>query len=71
MPFLMPAQTFAEQALNAIERGDAMRAIPWQMGWVGRILSLLPNAVFDKIFAQRKKKIRAPSASAKEPLDPS
>jgi hypothetical protein len=32
--------------------------VPWQMAIVGRVLSVLPNFVFDRIMAGRKRKPR-------------
>ncbi|MEP6823219.1 MAG: SDR family oxidoreductase [Ramlibacter sp.] len=58
MPFLMPAQDFADRAFRAIEAGDSWRVIPWQMGLVAKLLRLLPNAVFDKALAGRPRKHR-------------
>lgn len=59
MPFLMPADAFADRAFRAIVAGDSYRVIPWQMGWVARLLRLLPNALLDKAFAGRPRKKRA------------
>ena len=58
MPFLMPADAFAERAFEAIEKGASHRVIPWQMGLVARLLRLLPNAVFDRALAGRPRKHR-------------
>ena len=58
MPFLMDADAFADQALNAIERGDSYRVIPWQMHWVAKVLRLLPNRVFDLLMAGQPRKSR-------------
>ena len=58
MPFLMPAQAFADRAFAAIVSGDSYRVIPWQMGWVARLLRLLPNAIYDKALAGRGRKQR-------------
>ncbi len=58
MPFLMPADKFAERAFRAIEAGDSYRVIPWQMGIVGKLLRLLPNAVYDRALAGRPRKRR-------------
>jgi len=58
MPFLMPVDQFAAQALDAIAHGTSYRVIPWQMGWVARLLRLLPNAVFDRVMAGRPRKRR-------------
>lgn len=59
MPFLMSAEDFAQQAVRAIEAGDSYRVIPWQMGWVAKLLRLLPNRLFDRVFAGRPRKPRA------------
>lgn len=59
MPFLMQPQAFARRALVAIEAADSYCVIPWQMGWVAKLLRLLPNALFDRAFAGRPRKPRA------------
>lgn len=59
MPFLMPVQAFAERAFEAILAGSSYRVIPWQMGWVAKLLRLLPNPLFDKLLAGRPRKHRA------------
>ena len=58
MPFLMPAERFAELAVRAIERGDSYRVLPWQMGVVAKLLRMLPNAVYDLLFARAPHKPR-------------
>jgi short-subunit dehydrogenase len=58
MPFLMPAQRFAEQAFRSIQAGSSYRVIPWQMAVVAKLLRLLPNPLFDKLFAGRGRKPR-------------
>ncbi len=58
MPFLMQADAFANQAFKTIECGDNYRVIPWQMGWVAKLLRLLPNWLFDKALAGRPRKHR-------------
>ncbi len=58
MPFLMPPSEFADLSFAAIEAGTSYRVIPWQMGVVARLLRLLPNALFDKLFAGRPRKRR-------------
>lgn len=62
MPFLMNADDFAERAFNAIERGTSYCVIPWQMGVVAKALRLLPDWLFDKVFAGRPRKPRTPEA---------
>jgi NAD(P)-dependent dehydrogenase (short-subunit alcohol dehydrogenase family) len=62
MPFLMPAERFAAQALRAIGAGSAFRVIPWQMGILARLLRMLPNALFDLLFARAPQKARKEAA---------
>lgn len=59
MPFLMQPQDFAARALAAIEAGDSYRVIPWQMGWVAKILRLAPNGLFDRALSGRPRKRRS------------
>jgi len=60
MPFLMPAERFADKAFAAIESQVSYRVIPWQMGWVAKLLRILPNWAFDRAFAGRARKPRNP-----------
>jgi NAD(P)-dependent dehydrogenase (short-subunit alcohol dehydrogenase family) len=62
MPFLMPADRFAAQALRAIDAGASFRVIPWQMDVVARLLRLLPNGLFDLLFARAPQKARKEAA---------
>ena len=59
MPFLMQPEAFADKAIQAIAAGCSYRVIPWQMGVVAKLLRLLPNALFDRLFAGRPRKPRA------------
>jgi hypothetical protein len=58
MPFLMPADKFARQALDAIAAGVGMRVIPWQMGVLARVLRILPDWIYDRVLAGRPRKAR-------------
>ena len=58
MPFLMPADEFARQALDAIATGVGMRVIPWQMGVLARVLRILPDWIYDRVLAGRPRKSR-------------
>jgi short-subunit dehydrogenase len=58
MPFLMPADDFAAEAMHAIEAGTSYRVIPWQMGVVAKLLRVLPDAVFDRVLAGQPRKHR-------------
>ncbi len=58
MPFLMPADKFASQALDAIAAGVGLRVIPWQMGVLARLLRILPNWIYDRAVSGRARKAR-------------
>jgi short-subunit dehydrogenase len=58
MPFLMPVDQFASRACDSMIRGDSYRVIPWQMGWVARLLRCLPNALYDRAVQGRQRKRR-------------
>lgn len=58
MPFLMPVEKFAVQAVAAIHRGDSYRIIPWQMAWVAKLLRLLPNWLYDLVMSNAPHKSR-------------
>jgi short-subunit dehydrogenase len=61
MPFLMPADEFARRAVDAILARRSFVVIPWQMGWVARLLRLLPNWLYDRAFANAPRKARDPA----------
>lgn len=58
MPFLMPADRFADRAFKAISAGASYRVIPWQMALVAKLMRLLPNPLFDRLAAGRGRKPR-------------
>ena len=58
MPFLLQPEAFADRALRAIEAGTSYRVIPWQMGVVAKLMRMLPNPVFDRVFQGRGRKRR-------------
>ena len=61
MPFLMSADDFAAAAYRAITAQASYRVIPWQMGWIAKLLRALPDAWFDRLFANRARKARRPT----------
>lgn len=58
LPFLLPAPEAARRFARAIERGCSYTVIPWQMGLVARLLRLLPNPVYDRLFVRAPRKPR-------------
>lgn len=59
MPFLLPADVAARRFARAIARGTSYVVIPWQMGWVAKLLRWLPNPLFDAIFSRAGRKPRS------------
>lgn len=47
MPFLMDADIAAAKFVNAIENKRRFIVIPWQMGWVARLMRLIPPVLWD------------------------
>lgn len=58
MPFLLPAEQAAQRFARAIERGTTYAVIPWQMGMVAKLLRLLPNWLYDRLFTNAPRKPR-------------
>lgn len=58
MPFLMSADDAAAQIASLIARGKAFAVIPWQMAIAARLLRLLPDRLFDRLFARAPRKPR-------------
>ena len=56
MPFLLPADEAARRFAHAITRGTSYTVIPWQMGIVAKFLRLLPNTIYDRVFANAPRK---------------
>ena len=59
MPFMLPVDEAAQRFTQAIERGTSYTVIPWQMGLVAKVLRLLPNWLYDRLFAKAPHKPRA------------
>ncbi|HTS53558.1 MAG TPA: SDR family oxidoreductase [Burkholderiales bacterium] len=58
MPFILPADVAARRMVKAIARRRRHVVIPWQMAMVGRILKILPRALYDRMFAAAPRKPR-------------
>jgi len=58
MPFLLPAAEAAARFARAIERGTSYAVIPWPMGIVAKLLRLLPNWLYDRLFVGAPRKPR-------------
>lgn len=58
MPFLLGAPEAARRFARTIDRGTSYAVIPWQMGVVAKLLRLLPNVIYDRLFANAPRKPR-------------
>jgi NAD(P)-dependent dehydrogenase (short-subunit alcohol dehydrogenase family) len=61
MPFMLEVDDAARRFARVIERGCSFKVVPWQMGLLGRVLKLLPNWLYDLLFAKAPHKPRAKS----------
>lgn len=58
MPFILPADTAAKRIARVIKARKSFAVVPWQMGFVGSLLKVLPNWLYDWIFSKAKHKPR-------------
>lgn len=58
MPFLLPVDQAAARFATVIKRGCSYKVIPWQMGIVAKLLRLLPNWLYDRLFTSAPRKPR-------------
>jgi short-subunit dehydrogenase len=60
MPFLLQPEDAAARMQKVIAAGRRFAVVPWQMAIVGRVLRCLPRPLFDRVFANVKRKPRVP-----------
>ncbi|WP_374324993.1 SDR family oxidoreductase [Azonexus sp.] len=58
MPFLMPVDRAAARFARVIAAGKSYAVIPWPMGIVAKLLRLLPNGLYDRLFVNAPRKPR-------------
>lgn len=58
MPFQMHPDKAAEKIAALVRRGAAYAVIPWQMALVARVLHVMPNWLYDRLFARAPRKPR-------------
>jgi short-subunit dehydrogenase len=58
MPFLMDVDVFAHKFANAVEDKTRFKVIPWQMGWVARLMRLIPPWLWDLLMKNMPHKKR-------------
>jgi short-subunit dehydrogenase len=59
MPFLMAPEVAAKKFAHAIEKKKRFIVIPWQMGWLVRLMRLLPAGVWDFVMKNAPHKAHA------------
>ena len=60
MPFMLSADQAARAMLDIIDSGKTFAVIPWQMAIVARVLRVLPNWLYDRLFGNAPRKPRSP-----------
>jgi short-subunit dehydrogenase len=60
MPFLLSADAAAHAMVKIMDSGKTFAVIPWQMAIVARVLRVLPNWLYDRLFNNAPRKPRAP-----------
>ncbi len=58
MPFLIDADDAAIRFARAIARKTSFAVIPWTMGIAARVLRILPNWLYDRVFQRMPRKAR-------------
>jgi short-subunit dehydrogenase len=58
MPFILTAEDAAQKIVTIVENKVSFAVIPWQMAIVARVLKLLPDFLYDRLFANAPRKPR-------------
>lgn len=58
MPFLLPADAAAARIAAVIARRKSFAVIPWPMAIVARLLHVMPDWIYDRLFAAAPRKPR-------------
>lgn len=58
MPFLIGVDEAVVRFARAIDNGTSFTVIPWTMGLAARVLRVLPNWLYDRIFSRMPRKPR-------------
>ena len=62
MPFIIGVDDAAKRFVRVIDAGKSYAVVPWPMAILGRILKLLPDAIYDRAMYQRGRKPRKDEA---------
>jgi len=58
MPFILSADAVAQKIVSIVDRGKTFAVIPWQMAFISRVMGVLPNCIYDPLFANAPRKPR-------------
>jgi short-subunit dehydrogenase len=58
MPFIIGADDAARRIARAIDAGRSYAIVPWQMAIVGRVMKILPTAIYDRLMSNAGRKPR-------------
>jgi short-subunit dehydrogenase len=58
MPFILSADESARKFAGVIESGKTFAVIPWQMAIIARVMRILPNWLYDRLFGNAPRKPR-------------
>jgi short-subunit dehydrogenase len=58
MPFLLEADDAARRFAQVIDARKSYAIVPWQMAIIGRLMGVLPNAIYDRLAAKAGRKPR-------------
>jgi short-subunit dehydrogenase len=58
MPFIIGVEDAVERFARAIDAKKSFAVIPWKMGMAARVLRVLPNWIYDRIFTRMPRKPR-------------
>jgi short-subunit dehydrogenase len=58
MPFILPLDEAVRRIVRVIDAGRSYAVVPWQMAIVAKLLRLLPNWLYDLLFARAGRKPR-------------
>lgn len=56
MPFIIGADDAARRFARVIDARKSYAVVPWQMAIIGRLLGILPNALYDRLAAKAGRK---------------
>lgn len=61
MPFIITVEDAVVRFARAIDARTSFTVIPWTMGIAARMLRILPNWLYDRVFSRMPRKVRQPS----------